>query len=356
MARRSTFGNVRVLGSGRHQARYLVDGKQVSAGSFKTAKEAWAALAHVQVEQENGTWTDPALGKVKFAEHAEAVLQHRKGDLKDSTLVTYRQCLNSLVYPTFKNKHLSDITVRDIDVWWSALQPLAPSRKNAYFTLKMLFKFAVRWGLVESNPCQIEDAGRDESRPRPTFTLEEFRSVVAQTDLDFGALLWTTFGGHLRVAETAGLMRGDYRPEDGTLLVARQYAAHGPKRLTSTKTDRQRRVRLLRPAREALEAYLEATSGQPYDPMFPNRNGAHMSTDTIRKRWNKARSAAGLPNFHIHDVRHVGLTLVARSGATLKDLMARGGHSTSDAALRYQHTGQEQDARVAAATDALLNQ
>ena len=354
MAGRSTFGTVRTLASGKHQARYLVDGKQVSAGVHSTKKEAWAALARVQVEQENGTWVDPAKGKVRFRDHAEAVLEHRKGDLKDSTLVTYRQGLKTLVYPTFGNKNLSDVTVQDVDRWWSAHQRVAPARKNAYMTVRMLFRYAVRWGLVETSPCLVEDAGKDYSKPRPEFSVEDLRRLLLHTDFDFGALLWTAFGGHLRIAEVAGLNRSDYCPADGTLLVARQYAAHGPKRLTSTKTDRQRRVTLLRPAREALEAYLADTDGNPWDPMFSGSKGQRQTTDTLRKRWNAARSAAGLEAMHFHDTRHVSLTLVARSGATLKDLMARGGHSTPDAALRYQHSGAEQDARVAALTDALL--
>ncbi|OII04304.1 hypothetical protein BIU96_07850 [Curtobacterium sp. MCBA15_008] len=332
-----------------------MDGRQVSAGTHATKKDAWAALARVRVEQENGTWVDPEKGKVKFRDHAEAVLEHRKGDLKDSTLVTYRQGLKSLVYPTFENKALSGISIEDIDRWWSAHQHVAPARKNSYMVMRMLFRYAVRWGHVESSPCMVEDAGKDYSKPRPEFSVEDFRRLLLHVDFDFAALLWTAFGGHLRIAEVAGLNRSDYNPADGTLLVARQYAAHGPKRLTSTKTDRQRRVTLLRPAREALEAFLATTEGQPYDPMFPGSRGQRQSTDTIRRQWTAARHAAGLDGFRFHDTRHTSLTLVARSGATLKDLMSRAGHSTADAALRYQHTGAEQDARVAAATDALLS-
>jgi len=353
MAGRSTFGTVRTLSSGKHQARYLVDGKQVSAGTFKTKKEAWVSLARVQVQMDSGTWLDPALGKVTFKDHAEAVLEHRQGNLKDSTLVTYRQSLKTL-YPTFGSKSLADITIQDVDRWWSVHQHVAPSRKNAYFVMKMLFRHAVRWGLVETSPCLVEDAGKDMSKPRPEFTLADFKAILAQSHLDQGALLWVIFGGHLRIAEAAGLNRSDWHPEDGTLSVVRQYAAHGPKKLTTTKTGNQRRVKLLRPAREALEAYLADNAGRPWDAMFTGERGERMSTDTIRKKWNAARSAAGLEAMHVHDLRHVSLTLVARSGATLKDIMARGGHTTSDAALRYQHSGAEQDALVAAATDALL--
>lgn len=354
MAGKSTFGTVRTLKSGKHQARYLVDGKQVSAGTFETKKAAWAALARVQVTLEDGSWVDPALGKVTFREHAEAVLEHRAGDLRASTLVTYRQGLNSLVYPTFGNKPLSSITVQDIDRWWSKHQDKAPARKNAYMTMRMLFRYAVRWDHIETSPCMVEKAGADASKPRPEFRVDDFKSVLAHAALDMGPVFWTIFGGHLRIAEAAGLNRGDWHPEDGTLVVKRQYAAHGTKSLTPTKTGHQKRVKLLAPARAALEQHLADTTGQSWDPMFVGARGQRLTAHAIRAKWTAAPEAAGLPNMHVHDLRHVSLTLVARSGATLKDIMARGGHTTTAQAIRYQHSSAKQDAKVAAATDALL--
>jgi len=354
MSGKSTFGTVRALASGKFQARYLVDGKQISAGTYATKKAAWAALARVQVEQEDGSWVDPALGKLTFRDHAQAVLGHRKGDLRDSTTRHYRYVLQSLVYPTFGDRALKDISIQDVDRWWSAHQHIAAGRKNAYMTMRMVFRYAVRWGHIETSPCLVDKAGADASKPRPEFSLDDFKRVLAHSDLDQGALLWTIFGGHLRVAEAAGLNRGDYDRTTGVLKVVRQYPA-GSTQTTPTKTGSEKRVRLLAPARAALEAYLDATSGEFWQPMFVGeRAGRRLRTDMIRRKWNAALKDAGLESMHIHDVRHVGLTLVARSGAPLRDLMARGGHSTTAQAIRYQHASAEQDAKVADATDALL--
>lgn len=57
--------------------------------------------------------------------------------------------------------------------------------------------------------------------------------------------------------------------------------------------------------------------------------------------------AAGSLRFH--DLRHTGATLVAATGATLRDLMARLGHSTPAALLRYQHTVEGRDREIAEA-------
>ena len=48
-----------------------------------------------------------------------------------------------------------------------------------------------------------------------------------------------------------------------------------------------------------------------------------------------------------HDLRHSGAVLAAAAGATLAELMARLGHSTPGAALKYQHAVAGSDHAVA---------
>jgi len=51
----------------------------------------------------------------------------------------------------------------------------------------------------------------------------------------------------------------------------------------------------------------------------------------------------------MHDLRHTGNTWAAASGASTRELMARMGHATPDAALRYQHATADRDAVIARA-------
>lgn len=79
-------------------------------------------------------------------------------------------------------------------------------------------------------------------------------------------------------------------------------------------------------------------------------------SNTIRRHWLKARDAAGRPDLRVHDLRHTGAVLAAQTGATLAELMARIGHSTPQAALRYQHAARGRDTEIAAALSALVEQ
>jgi integrase len=57
---------------------------------------------------------------------------------------------------------------------------------------------------------------------------------------------------------------------------------------------------------------------------------------------------AGRPDLRLCDLRHTGAVLAAQTGATLAELMARLGHTTPGAAMRYQHAGRERDKALAA--------
>jgi hypothetical protein len=62
----------------------------------------------------------------------------------------------------------------------------------------------------------------------------------------------------------------------------------------------------------------------------------------------------GKAGLHFHDLRHTGNTLAAQTGASTRDLMARMGHDSSQAALIYQHATTEADRAIAKALDAAV--
>lgn len=80
------------------------------------------------------------------------------------------------------------------------------------------------------------------------------------------------------------------------------------------------------------------------------------SSNFHKSVWTKARAAAGMPELHFHDLRHTGGTLSAASGATLKELMARLGHSSVRAAMIYQHATRDRDQAIAKALGAFVRE
>ena len=72
-------------------------------------------------------------------------------------------------------------------------------------------------------------------------------------------------------------------------------------------------------------------------------------------KWHELVAEIGVPNLHLHDLRHTGNTLAASSGSSLKDLMSRMGHDSPAAALIYQHATREADAAIASAMNDKLS-
>ena len=86
--------------------------------------------------------------------------------------------------------------------------------------------------------------------------------------------------------------------------------------------------------------------------MFVGERGGPLGPVSLQTCFDETRVATGLTQFTLHDLRHAAGTMAAWTGATTKELMARLGHSTQDASLRYQHAARTRDAEIAAKLDA----
>jgi hypothetical protein len=81
--------------------------------------------------------------------------------------------------------------------------------------------------------------------------------------------------------------------------------------------------------------------------VFTGPKNAQLRRSNFSKAWRDATKAANLTDFHFHDLRHTGNTLAGAAGASLRELVERLGHSTTRAALIYQHRTSERDKLIA---------
>ena len=88
--------------------------------------------------------------------------------------------------------------------------------------------------------------------------------------------------------------------------------------------------------------------------LFTGRRNVPLRPKSLAALFCKARSACGLDHIRFHDLRHFSLTMAAATGASTREQMRRGGHSTPAAALRYQHATEDRDRVIAHALGELL--
>ena len=102
--------------------------------------------------------------------------------------------------------------------------------------------------------------------------------------------------------------------------------------------------------RTDVQAYLDTLPAAGDVLLFPgSRNGSHMAPSSLYKPFYRVREAMGLDSLRWHDLRHFSGTTAAQTGATLAEVMDRLGHSTTQAAMRYQHAAAGRDAAIAEA-------
>jgi integrase len=352
-----TFGNIRKLVSGTYQARYTdQDGQPHTLGAFDTRKTAESALAAVQTDMARGAWTDPSRSAITFAAFSEDVFP--TFEWKRSTREQHERALRRDLLPTFGALPMSKITRQRVDRWWSeqGQRGHLPARRASYMLLSKLMRTAVAYDILLSSPCRVANAGRDVAAPRPSFDVADFALVLEQLDDRMRLIAWTAFGGHLRLGELVGLRRGDFNAKTGVLTVQRQVQElRGGLHIGTPKSGQPKAVTVLEPARAMLAKHVAENPMMPHAPLFTLDDGKSITRHYVSTRWTAARVAAGFPTMRLHDIRHISLTLTAQEG-TLREVMARGGHTTASAALRYQHASIERDQVVAAAVGNRLAQ
>jgi integrase len=349
--KRRHFGNVRKLASGRYQARYPgPDGlPRKGERTFSTKTDALRYLSEVEHALHRGTWSDPRLRGQTLAAYAEDWLAHRP--LAVRTRELYADLLRLHIKPQLGATPLGSITPAEVRRWHKGrTEATGKTRvRQAYGLLRSILRTAVRDGLLSKNPCQIAGAGTTKNPERPYMSQEHVRSLVETLPPHMMVAGLLTVLAHLRLGELLALRRSDVDLSGGVLNVERAVTRTqaGPL-VKGTKTGQARAVVLPPEALEALRGHMAGTAALPSAPLFVHPNGLPLAREHVRSAWDAARVRAGLPQYHWHDLRHAGLTWYAQGGATLREIMQRGGHSTSQAALIYQHAAETREAMLAA--------
>ena len=135
MPRRSPWGSVRRLASGRYQARYRLDGQEfVAPGTFRTKRDADAFLAHVRADVERGIWVNPEAGRITLAEYAWRWLEERPG-LRPRTRELYESELRLHILPALGQVELLNLTTSRVRTWHAHLlkaeRPVRPPSPSA---------------------------------------------------------------------------------------------------------------------------------------------------------------------------------------------------------------------------------
>lgn len=355
VARRG-FGYVRKLPSGRWQASYLHDGKRFTAErTFPVKADADAWLANVYTDTLRGEWVNPDRAATLFHVFADRWLVSRS-DLRPTTRAKHEGLLRLHILPSFGHLRLGAISPDRVREWYHAFG--SPSlADDAYRLLRAILTTAVTDGWLARSPCKIKGAGSVKAPERPVASIPEVMvAAEAMPERLRLAVLLAAFA-QLRRGEVLGLQRGDIDTLRGIVHVRRALVQPSGSRAEIGPPKTAAGVRSLAVPdflTEALKSHLETHVAAHAEAwLFSAQSGNPIAPRTLDRAWNAARATIGRQDLHFHDLRHSGLTWAAATGASLADLMRRGGHASTVAALRYQHSTEDRDRALSEALGGL---
>lgn len=331
---------------------------------FQTRGDATRWLVKVESELHRGELIDPNGGKVAFGKYSDDWLAERV-HLRPKTTELYEYLLRVHISPTFGTVPLNKISSASIRKWNSHLRAGSLSNTTAakaYRLLRQILQNAVDDGLIKENPCRIKGAATERTKEREIPSLDDVTRIAEAIDRPYRTMVLVAAIAGLRKGECFGLARRhlDLDSDPSILIVerARLETLQRGMIFQEPKTAAGHRRLALPPVlveelRAHLDQFVAADAGSL---LFVDVSTNDTPSKTAwRTTWDRARRHSGI-DCTFHDLRHVAGTLNAAAGATIKEAMARLGHASPEAALRYQHASLSRDAQIATDVDRLLRQ
>jgi integrase len=360
-ADRRAFGSVRVLKSGRVQARFFgPDGLRRSAPKTfesKAAAKHWLALC--EADMLRGTWSDPHERGEALATYAARWIRERPG-LSERTARLYEGLLRLHIAPVLGGKDIRRLTPPMVRSWRQGLIDGgvgASTVAKAYRLLRTILNTAFDDEVIRRNPCRIKGAAVEKPKERPVLTLAEVQLLAAAIDPRYRAFVLLAVFGSLRWGELMGLRRSDFDFSAGVVRIERAVSEIGARQvIKKPKTAAGvRTIALPRWLTPELRRHFDTYAEPGQDGrVFVGPKGATPLRPNFSSVWKRALKKAELSGIHIHDLRHAGNHFAAMTGASTRELMGRMGHASMDAALIYQHRTADRDRAIADAIDVML--
>jgi integrase len=314
-----------------------------------TKRQAEDWLRDVLDQARRGTLPGMVRSGATFADAAAEWLRYveQERGRKASTLRDYRSVVNAHLLPAFGEEPLERIDADMIESWLSAhLREGKLSRRSLQKMVVLLngiFKRARRvWKLTHNPMADIERLTVPKRTDIEFYSPEEVHALVrAAADEQDSALFLTGALTGLRMGELLALR---WRDVDFPAQALRVTASYTSGKLGTPKSGLGRVVPLIDEVAQALARLGERKRWTgPDDLVFAGQTGQYLDDSALRRRYKRARDAAGLRPLRFHDLRHTFGSVAIRT-ADPRELQEWMGHSDFSTTQIYMHYKPRADA------------
>lgn len=316
----------------RRRQRWFSIGAYGSPWTVEKARDRARAIRGSVADGEDPARNrDGQRGMPTVSKLAEAFLaEHVAAKRKPRTLTSYRDLLERLARPELGHHPVDTVEHADIARLHHKLQATPYQANRLVAVLSKMFEWAEHRGYraAGSNPCRFIEKYPERGRERflseaelarLADALQATEQVGTTNPFAIAALRLLVFTG-ARCSEILGL-RWEHVDINAAMIS-----------LPDSKTGK-RTIYLSPPALQVLAA-LPRLKGNPH-VICGEKAGAALVN--LQKPWRRIRSAAGLDDVRLHDLRHSFASMAAGGGLSLPMIGKLLGHSQAATTQRYAH-------------------
>lgn len=346
-------------------------GRQCKKG-FTRKVDADRFRAEVEHQLNTGSYIDAAAGRRTFRAYAEDWLKGQP--YRPNTLARKHSELKNHIYPAIGSRPLASLRQSQMQAFATGMDLEPSSARTVWSTARSIVRAAVRDRAIGHDPCLGVKLPELPVGEVELLLLDQVERLAAAVPERFRALVEVTAGSGLRQGEVLGL---EVRHVDflrRTVKVEQQLqpvlggglAFVKPKNRSSHRTVPVGQVVI-----ESLAAHLHQFPAHEVE--VADRIGRNPTTRSakllftteagkaLHKKvftegvWWQARTAVGVPDAGMHDLRHFFASMLIRGGLSVKAVAKLLGHANPNITLRtYAHLWPDDEDRSRDAVDAVF--
>lgn len=310
-------------------------------------------------------------GHIKFQAFTEQwFVEYVDRTLGRRTQYSYRQMVPR-VYAAIGHLYLDKITPRQLQRFVNSLDLSPKTIKNHLSLISSVFTYAVKMGMVPTNPCRaVTLPPLETGKEKVCYTLEQtqqFLDALVDAPVCWQVFFSLALFGGFRREELCGFEFEDFDFEQHTVSVRRAslYTPQDGIITASTKTAKSRRtlklpawifdlVKRLQ-AEQAMQRLALGDQWHECGRLFTKPDGSPIHPEQPYKWLKRFCADKCLPFYGIHQFRHLNASLLIYNGEDVRSVSAALGHSQASTTLNiYSHTFETAQARACdAMADAL---
>lgn len=229
--------------------------------------------------------------------------------------------------------------------------------------ISSILEKAVKWQVIFSNPCaRVEPpkAERKEAEYLDETQAQQLINCLQSEPLPYRAMITVLLYTGMRRGELCGLEWSDIDFDNCLIDISRTSLYLSGKGIFNDDTKTEASKRVIKIPDEAIEILKEhrkeqmtakfklGDQWQESGKVFTQWNGKPIYPGTISKWFSAFIKKNNLPPIHLHSLRHTNATLLIASGADLRTVSKRLGHSNMTTTSNiYTHAIKSADERAA---------